>query len=175
MGENPFCEPREQIFATIERHPGIHFNELVRSVEFASGQVQYHVYRLLDADRVVEEPLIGRTHYYRPGYEAWDRRGLALLRRETSRAVLVTLLEEPGQQPNAVADSLDLPRSTLEYHLDQLTEQDLVEKRRERGRVTLHPTRPQDTEELLAEITPSLSDQLVDRLMRLTDDLFDER
>lgn len=174
MSGESSCESREEIYAAIERHPGIHFNELVRSVEFASGQVQYHVYRLLKANRIVEEALIGRTHYYRPGYEAWDRRAIALLRRETSRAVLITLLAEPGQQPTAVADHVDVPRSTLEYHLDQLVEGELVEKRWDRGRVSLYPSHPEDTEALLAEITPSLSDQLVDRLGRLTDALFEE-
>ena len=161
------------IYDHVARHPGIHFRELVRSVDYASGQVQHHVYRLLNAGQVVEEPLYGQTHYYLPDYDAWDRRTLALLRRETSRAILVVVLSSGGTRPDAVADHLGIARSTLEYHLDRLVEQDLVEKRRDGQRVTLHATRPADTEALLAEITPSISEQLVDRLMRLTDALLE--
>lgn len=173
MSTSSTSEPREVIHSHIERHPGIHFNELVRSVDYASGQVQHHVYRLLCADRVVQEPLYGRTHYYLPGYDAWGRSTLALLRQEASRDILVVLLSTPGERPDAVAQRVGIARSTLEYHLDKLVEQELVEKQYDGGRVTLHPIRPDETEALLEEITPTMSDQLVDRLMRLTDALLE--
>jgi DNA-binding MarR family transcriptional regulator len=124
---------------------------------------------------VVEARLYGRTHYYPPGYEAWNRAAIALLRRETARDVLVTLLERGPTDPSTVADGLEIARSTLEYHLDRLVEQGLVEKRRDsHNHVTLVLVRPAATAELLAEISPSLPERLVDRFTRLFDDLLVE-
>ena len=168
-------ETREAIRAHIEDNPGVHFKGLVRELDVASGQVQHHVYRLIREDEVVEESLYGRSHYYAPDYDEWERGALALLRRETARGVLVELLETDGRAPADLADAVGVARSTLEWHLDHLLEQSVVEKRRDdAGRVTVHLTDPEDTALLLAEVTPSYSDRFVDRFMRLVDQLLED-
>lgn len=166
---------RERIYGHVLTHPGRHFNELARALDLAPGQVQYHLKRLRRAGRIDEERLYGRTHYYPPEYDDWERGGLALFRRETARDVLVVLLEEGPTAPAAVTDELDIARSTLEWHLDHLTEQALVRKDRdERNRVTLVLERPAATAELLEAITPSLPERMVDRFTRLVDDVLSE-
>lgn len=168
-------DTRTTIATYIEANPGVHFNEIVRSLNMATGQVQHHVYRLLNSGQIVEEQLYGRTHYYPPGMRQFDRRALALLRQETARNVLLSLLATPGARPGDVAEHVGVARSTMEWHLSHLVEQDLVEKRHdERGHVTLYPTHPDDTARLLEEITPSLPDRLVDRYIRLLDQLFED-
>ncbi|MFB6301855.1 MAG: winged helix-turn-helix transcriptional regulator [Haloferacaceae archaeon] len=166
---------RDRIREHVATHPGRHFNALTRALDLAPGQVQHHVEKLRRRGRIVEERLYGRTHYYTPEYEPWERGAIAVMRRETARAVLVHLLERGPSRPTAVADALGIARSTLEWHLDHLVEQDLVEKRRDgHNRVTLAVTRPAETVRLLAEITPSLSDRMLDRFTRLVDDLLPE-
>jgi len=168
-------ETRERILAAIEADPGIHFRGLARSLDLAPGQVQYHVRELLGADAVVAEDHRGRTHYYLPTYAPWERRAIAVLRRETARDVVATLLERDERRPADVADSVGVARSTLEWHLDTLVEADLVEKRRDDGgRVTLVLTRPAETGELLARVAPSLAGRLVDRFERLFDALVED-
>lgn len=168
-------DTRDRITEQVERHPGVHFNELVRSLDLAPGQVQYHVRKLLGSQRLVDERIAGRTHYYPPTYDAWERRALAMLRRETAGDVVATLLSRGPARPAALADDLDIARSTLEHHLDGLVESDLVEKRRDdRNRVTLHLTRPVDTVSLLDDADPHLFDRLVSRFTRLVDRLLAE-
>jgi predicted transcriptional regulator len=168
-------DTRERIREHVRASPGIHFNALVRDSEFAPGQIQYHVRRLTRSDEVVEERLYGRTHYYPPDHDVWERRTLALARRETAREVLVHLLEHDGARPTDVADSLDIARSTLEWHLGRLEEQGIVRKERDdHDRVRLHVPRPDRTARLLAGTTDSLPDRFADRFMRLVDDLFEE-
>ena len=163
---------RSRIADAIAEAPGIHFNELVRRLDLAPGQVQYHLKRLRRRDDVLEERLYGRTHYYPPSFDEWERGAVALLRRETARDVVAYLLVEGPAGPAAVADDLDLARSTVEWHVGRLAERDLVEKRRdERNRVTLVPARPGETVRLLAAVEPSLPDRLVDRFARLVDSL----
>ena len=166
---------RHDIRNRVSTDPGIHFNALVRELDLASGQTQYHVRRLLRSGEIVSEELYGRTHYYPTDYDDWDRRALALLRRETCRDVLVYLIEHGPARPDEVADALGIARSTLEWHLDHLLECDLVEKRYgERNRVTLHLASPERTGKLLARVTPSVADRLVDRFTRLVDSLLED-
>lgn len=168
-------DTRQRIRDHVRASPGIHFNALVRDSEFAPGQVQYHVRRLLKAGTVTEERLYGRTHYYPPDHDPWERRTLALARRETARELLVHLLEREEAKPADVADALGIARSTLEWHLNRLVEQGIVRKERDgRERVTLRVSHPDRTARLLAETTDSLPDRFADRFMRLVDDLFEE-
>jgi len=168
-------ETRKRVHDHVATHPGRHFNALVRALDLAPGQVQYHLKRLKREDEIVEERYHGRTHYFTPEYDARERGRIAVLRRETARDVLVYLLDAGPSDPATVADALDIARSTLEWHLDRLVEQDLVEKRRDaRNRVTLAVVDPEESIRLVEAITPSLSDRMVDRFTRLVDDLLSE-
>ena len=168
-------EVRAQIRERVASDPGIHFNELVRELDLAAGQVQYHVRRLIGSDELVREPLYGRTHYYPATFDAWDRRALAVLRQETCRAVVASLSAHGPSRPDDVATELEIARSTLEWHLTHLAEQELVEKRYdERGRVTVELLEPERTGHLIARVTPTASDRLVDRFIRLVDLLLED-
>lgn len=167
-------DTRARISGHIDAHPGVHFNELVRALDLAPGQVQHHLRGLLDARRFTRRELYGRTHYFPPGYDEWEQTTLALARRETARDVLFSLLERGPSAPNEVAAELDIARSTLEWHLDHLVEAGVVEKRRdERNRVTLALVRPAETTRLLRNIVPSLPERMVDRFTRLVDRLLE--
>ncbi|MFD1634966.1 winged helix-turn-helix transcriptional regulator [Haloplanus ruber] len=163
---------RDRIRRHVDANPGVHFNELARELDLATGQVQYHLKKLRRDDDLIAEPLYGRTHYYTPEYDATERGAIAVLRRETARDALLTLIDRGPSPPDTVADDLGIARSTLEWHLGHLTEQGLVEKRRDdRDRVTLALSRPAATASALREIEPSLPERLVDRFTRLVDGL----
>lgn len=159
-------ETRTRIERYIEANPGVHFRELTRALDLATGQVQYHLRRL---ESVVAEPINGRTHYYPAKMDPWERRTLAFLRRETARDILLALLADAPRSPGAVTAELDVARSTLEHHLDGLVEHGIVAKRREGNRVTLALRRPDATAALLRVVDPSLPERLADRFERLVD------
>lgn len=163
-------ETRDRIAAQVRRDPGVHFNELVRVLDLAPGQVQYHL-RKLD---VVGDELHGRTHYFPDEYDAWERGALALLRRETA-ADVVSVLMADGPLPAAeTAERASIARSTLSWHLDRLVERELVEKRYRSGRVHLALVDPERTARLLDRAEPTLPGRLVDRFTRLVDALLEE-
>ena len=167
-------ESRQQIRAHVEANVGVHFNELVRVSGFAPGQIQYHLRRLIDDDQIVREELYGKTHYFPPDYTADERGALALFRRETARQLVVYIVEHEPASPSDAATDLNVARSTLEYHLDHLVEQDVVEKSYgENNRVALRLVDPALTATLLAVVTPTVSDRLVDRFTRLVDQLLE--
>lgn len=167
-------ETRKRIARCIRTTPGVHFNELVRVLDLAPGQVQYHLKQLLATESVVDERLYGQTHYYPPEYDSWERGALSLLHRETAGDIVAVLHECGSARPQTVAEDLDIARSTLEWHLDHLTEQDVVIKQRdERNRVTLTLARPTETAQLLETVDPSPPVRMIDRFTRLTDRLLD--
>lgn len=168
-------ETRERIRRVVEDEPGIHFRGVARSLDVAPGQVQYHVRQLRRSDAVVAEDHRGRTHYYPPSLDPWERQALAVLRRETARDVVAYLLEHGESDPETVTGAVGIARSTLEWHLETLVEAGLVEKQRNEGnRVTLAPVQPEQTAELLATVAPSLAGRLVDRFERLVDGLVED-
>lgn len=118
---------RRRVREHVRGNPGVHFNALARNLDLATGQAQYHLRRLGRNDEVVAERIRGRTHYFDPAYAAWERRTLALYRRETARK-LITLLLDEGRLPAAtLADRLGLARSTVSWHLDSLADAGLVD------------------------------------------------
>ena len=164
-------DTRTQIGGAIREQPGIHFNELVRSLDLAPGQVQYHTKQLQEAGRILSEPFCGRRHYYPPNFDRWERRALALLRRETTGDIVAYLLQNGPTHPGMVAADLEIARSTLEWHLDRLVAHGIVEKRRENARVTLVVASPNKTVQLLQSADPTLRKRLVGRFERLIDRL----
>lgn len=168
-------ETRAQIEAEIGTDPGIHFNALVRDLSLAPGQIQYHVRRLVDDGRVVRHEQFGRTHYYPPEYDSWERDAVAVLRRETAGAIATAIYSRDSARPGALADDLDIPRSTLEHHLSNLEDCDVVEREYVRGnRVALSLVRPSETAALLEAVSPTPGIRLVDRFERLVDSLLED-
>lgn len=166
---------RKRVARRIHTSPGIHFNELVRVLDLAPGQVQYHLKQLCSSGAVTDEQRYGRTHYYPPECNEWRRGALSLLRRETAGDIVALLCDHGPTPPQMVADDLDIARSTLEWHAEHLIEQDVVVKKRdERNHVTLALVRPAETSRLLREVTPSSPALMVDRFMRLTDRLLED-
>ncbi|WP_224269297.1 winged helix-turn-helix transcriptional regulator [Haloprofundus salinisoli] len=166
---------RNRIAAHVRHNPGVHFNELVRTLDLAPGQVQYHLRRLGRDERVAETRLYGKTHYYPSTFDEWERGVLALVRRETARDVLGVLLERGEATPTDVAGEVGIARSTLSWHTKRLEEQSIVEKRYDsRGHVTLALAHPEATARLLSSVSPSLPERFVDRFTRLVDGLLEQ-
>lgn len=168
-------DTRTRIAEHIHAHPGVHFNGLVRALDLAPGQIQFHLKTLLGQQVFVKEQLYGRTHYYSDGFDPWERQALALLRRETTRDIIAVLLEDSPTSPRHVTDRVSIARSTLEWHLDRLEANEIVTKERDDNRhVTLVVDRQEELSALLSEADPTLLARLLDRYTRLVDHLLTE-
>ena len=165
-------DTRTRIRRHVRDTPGVHFNQVGRDLDIATGQVQYHLRRLVRNDELVVERIGGRTHYFDPSFDPWERRALALLRRETPREIIVRLHADGPKRPKALASDIDLARSTISWHVSTLAENGIVEKSDDHP-MTLALNRPDRTAELLEVASPSLPDRLVDRFVRTVDELLD--
>jgi len=167
---------RSRIRNCVSREPGIHFNEILRRLDIATGQTQYHLRRLVRSGKLEKVSVAGRTHYYPPTFSPWERQAIALLRRETTREIVLFLLRTDVAAPGEMAEQLDLARSTVEWHLSRLIEHNIARKERVESSSRVVVTLPDDQSvyRLLREIEPRLLDRVVDRFSRLADELLDE-
>ncbi|QAU12000.1 winged helix-turn-helix transcriptional regulator [Halorubrum sp. BOL3-1] len=165
-------DTRTQIRRHVRDTPGVHFNQVGRDLDIATGQVQYHLRRLVRNDELAIERVGGRTHYFAPSFDSCERRALAFLRRETARGILVRLHADGPKRPKTLANDLDLARSTVSWHVSALVENEIVEKSADRP-VTVSLARPERTAALLDEVSPSLPDRIVDRFVRTVDTIFE--
>jgi predicted transcriptional regulator len=165
---------RRTIHDHVAARPGVHFNELVRVLDLAPGQAQYHLKRLTRADRVVAEELFGQTHYYPPEFDDWERAALALLHRETTADIVAELLAAGPLASGETADRVGIARSTLSWHVARLVEAGVVQKQRQGNAVVLSVADTERTARLLNRADPSLPERLVDRFTRLVDSLLAE-
>jgi predicted transcriptional regulator len=169
-------DTRSRVRNCITRDLGIHFNEISRTLDIATGQTQHHLRRLVRSGTLEREAIAGRTHYYPPTFSPWERRAIALLRRETTREIVLVLLRQESATPADLAEHLDLARSTVEWHLLRLVEHDIARKKRVGPSSRVVVTLPEDRSvyRLLREIEPRLLDRVVDRFSRLADELLEE-
>ena len=161
---------REQIKTHVTERPGVHFNEIGRALDIATGQTQYHLRRLIHDGVIDSRSLVGRTHYYPAGFEPWEQRALALLRRETAREILLTLLETGTQSAPALTDEIGIARSTLSWHLSNLADADLIDTETVDSEVRVTARRPERLADLARTVSPSLPNRFVDRFERFVDD-----
>lgn len=163
-------ETRTRIRQHVRETPGVHFRRVGRDLDLATGQVQYHLRRLVRDDELVAEPVGGKTHYFVPSFDPWERHAIAFLRRETPRGIIVRLSAHGPMRPATLATDLDLADSTISWHLSALSDHDVVRKS-ESTPMTVSLSHRDRTEELLGEVSPSLPDRIVDRFIRTVDDL----
>lgn len=161
---------RRRIAEYVRSNPGVHFSAIVRDLDLATGQTQYHLRKLRRGGELTAEERHGKTHYFGDGYDEWERGALTLLRRETDRAIVALVLEAGPIAPAAIADRIDVARSTVEWHLERLTAERVVEKQYDAdSRVAVAVVNPDATRTLLATVDPGVADRLIDRFTRLVD------
>lgn len=172
-GIGHLSDPHREVAEHVWGNPGVHFNALGRELDLTPERLEERLAALRDGETLVAETLFGQTHYYPPTYDEWERGAIALLRRETTRDVVLHLLETDSASPADVADEVGIARSTLQWHLDRLLEADIVRKERDGRRVYVSLIHPEETEALLSVVRPNLPEKWVDRTMRLVDHLLE--
>ncbi|AIJ06144.1 transcriptional regulator, ArsR family [Methanocaldococcus bathoardescens] len=108
-------ELRRKIYNSIKKHPGIHFRELERRVNIATGNLQYHLQYLEKKNLIKSENDGGYVRYF-PKDCQLDENGkkiMSFLRRKTSRHIILYLLSKESANNKDIAKDLNLSPSTV--------------------------------------------------------------
>jgi predicted transcriptional regulator len=120
-------ETREAVFGYVTRTPGAHFSKVRDDLRLGTGEAQYHLRRLVEADRVESRRDGDYRRFYPAGrFSAFERVALGHLRRETPRGILLALLRTPGMTGAALARELDVSAATVSTHAGDLADAGLL-------------------------------------------------
>ena len=114
-----------QILSYLKEHPGVSETDIVNATGFSRGSVSYNLRKLLEDGRVSK---ISSRYYPYDAYpsetEAKAERVLGNKRRQR---IFKTILENPGISQKQLADEMQIPLSTLRWHLGKLEDANLIQ------------------------------------------------
>lgn len=161
-------ESRRALYQHVADNPGVHFRALLDEFEYAQGTIQYQLRWLAD-EGLVEVSDDGKYTRYYPAaeFDEADRAVMNALRRKYSRRVLAHLLADGPLSTTELSDRLDKSKSTISWHLSNLSQADLVTKERDGRSVVYEVGDPDRVTYLYTVHRRSFTDRAVDRLLGL--------
>ena len=135
---------RTKIYHLIKEEPGIHFSEIVRTLELSRGQTQWHLTWLERFDMIKRR----RTKQYLLFYlndgsfsdESSEITHSIVLKSETRNLILNIIREEPGITQMRIKKKVLKSQSTITYHLVILEKEDFIAIQRKGRRRYYFPT-----------------------------------
>jgi predicted transcriptional regulator len=159
-------EARAKVFEIISTAPGLHLREIQKRLDIPLGTVEYHLKYFEDNDLVIVREEGGYKRYYpKKAMGSEDRKFLSLLRQQIPRRVVLFLMRAPKSSFGDIAKALNLPPSSLSFHVKKLVKAEVIE-RTKKGRVSLfHIKDPERVAKVLIAHRRSFLDELVDRFV----------
>lgn len=157
---------RREIFEHVKSNPGIHFSQLKRDLDMETGLLQYHLGELEEYDVLESEEHQGKRRVFvTRELDEEERAILAVLRYETTRIILLHLLEHGPARNSEIAEAAGVTPATISWHLSNLTEKGIIESVQD-GRKTLYRVANEElTVQLLVRYQESFVDRAVDRII----------
>lgn len=128
-----------KVYDCIKTHPGIHLRKIGRELGLATGNVQYHLYKLENEGRVnsVRRGLY-KLYYPSDLFGDAQRKILGVLSQETAREVLLNMIQNPNTSQDELALILQVSQPTISWHIKRLVELGIVQKRQKGRSVAYH-------------------------------------
>lgn len=107
-------ETREAIRGYVPTTPGAHFSKLRDDLKLGTGEAQYHLRTLVDADEIESVKDADYRRYFPAGrFDDLDKQALGYLRRETARGMILALLRDPDATGAELAADSAVSRPTV--------------------------------------------------------------
>lgn len=131
---------RAKLVQIVESQPGIHFHDLAQKAELANGTAVHHLRKLSDSGHLSVRRS-GRYTCYFPGGRVDPGAAAAapLLKSEGAKQVLDAVRAKPGMSNLELAQATGLQPSTVNYHVQRLSQAGLLAALRDGRSVRLHP------------------------------------
>lgn len=157
---------RKQIFEYVQSNPGSHFSEVKRELEMETGLLQYHLRKLEEYNVLESKDHQGKRRLFvTRELDEEEQSILSTLRYETTRKILLHLLEHGPVRNGDIAKVVGIAPSTVTWHLSTLLDEGVVETIQD-GRTTLYQSANEElTIQLLMRYQESFVDRAVDRII----------
>lgn len=123
----PQNKNRVVILNYIGNNPGCTLADLSKNTGVNRGTVKYHLYLLLIQKKIIQKK-DGKLSYLftNGGMYLEKRRVYGYIMNPAKRAILNTILNQPGISNKEIAAKLQLDPSTTHWHLQQFTEEEMI-------------------------------------------------
>jgi predicted transcriptional regulator len=158
--------PRDKIYSTIVKNPGLHFREVQRRTGYATGALQYHI-DYLKKKNFIKEEKEGKFSRYYSIEEKTDTKLMALLRQDQVRTLVLFLLNKRRATVKVIAESTSMSISTATFHLKKLLDAGVVVEEKQKDLVFYSIPEKEPLMELLIIHKKSFLDKLVDNFVSI--------
>jgi predicted transcriptional regulator len=119
--ENPESDVRQALAGYIASTPGAHFSKIRDELHLGTGETQYHLQRLVDAEAIEASRDGEYKRFFTAGtFSQFERQVLGYLRRQTPRGMILCILRDPQITGATLASRLDVSAATVSTHLQTL-------------------------------------------------------
>lgn len=126
LSENPGSR-HMKILSYLIDNPGAQQKDIIQSTGYSRGSVSHHLRRLMQGVKIyqIKSDVI---RYYPIGKISAEtnRSTLRLLENENRKRIFQTILHHPGISQKHIADEIQIPVTTLRWHLEKMQKGNLI-------------------------------------------------
>ncbi len=159
--------PRDRIYSTIVKNPGLHFREVQRRTNIATGAMQYHIDYLKKKNFIREEKEGKFSRFYASQANVENTKLMNLLRQESVRRIVLFLMQKRRAALPVVSKNVGLGLSTTSFHMQKLLAAGIVLQKSIRGKVYFYLSDKDSVMGIFVEYKKSFLDDLVDNFVDL--------
>ncbi|MDD3159721.1 MAG: winged helix-turn-helix transcriptional regulator [Candidatus ainarchaeum sp.] len=130
--EEDCYSPRDKVYAVVVQNPGLHFREIQRRTNLATGAIQYHI-SYLERKNYIKSKKEGKFLRFYANGENVDTNLMNLLRQKQLRTIVLFLLNKRRATAKVISQSTDFPLNITKNYLSKLIESKIVSKTTEKS------------------------------------------
>jgi predicted transcriptional regulator len=159
---------RVKLFVSLS--PGVHLRELQRLLGMSFNSTRYHVDKLTKAGEIVRVEEGGYSRLYPRGTTESERVLFAVVRSETDRRILSSLVTNLALSSKELGDRTGLAKSTVSEHISELVRVGIIRTRQiGETSISYELKQPERIQLLLRSLNPGLQKKVTDRFIDLWD------
>lgn len=166
--ESIILTPRDKIYSEIVKSPGLHFREIQRRTNLATGALQYHIDYLKKKNFIFDKKEGKFSRFYsNQESNQVDSNLMNLLRQDQVRKIVLILLQKRRVSLVTLKKETSMSLSTLNFHLSKLLLSRIVEQKKINGKDYFLIKNKLPIIELLYSYREGFLDSLVDNFLEL--------
>lgn len=160
-------DTRSKLYNEIRKSPGLHFRELQRRINMATGALQYHLDYLEKRSLIKSERVENTKRFFAMQSKRLEgeEQIMPFLRQEKTRHLVITMLSGRKNTIQSLARKTQTPYSTTSRLLDKIVEAGLAQKARKRKQIHYILEKPEIIAQMLISYRKSFFDDLVDQFV----------
>ena len=162
-------ENDDKILQYITDNPGTHLRQIHHALDIPLGTVRHHLVVLEKNGKITSEKNVLFRYYFPKGvFIRNDRNTLKILHNETSREILMYVLEKKSVHQNELVGNIGITAPSIHWHMKRLSSLGLVSVSKNGKHVIYElASDPADVIKLLKNYYPKIWDKWSDRVSEM--------